>query len=409
MKAQQTDKHARADMKTWTTPRGMTVFVLMMLILQGGIAQNVQVAAGTVIRITGGTSVRLNTLEIQNTGTGILETGSTVTVFSALSNDGTLTCEDGSTTAFWGGTQIVSGPTVFANLTKTGGGTLFLNDSITVNGTLLVDSGTITIGSFDLTIGPAGSIGGATPFNYVVTSDTGALRQTVGSSSVLFPVGPTTASYNPAMISNAGVPDVFSARVQSIFENPVPNPDGLVDRQWTVHEHVPGGSNAALTLQWNIADEGSAFMRENPLSIGRYDGGQWIPTTAVFADAGGESFTATASGFDDFTAFLVGNNVALAVANDGQGIPAIFSLDQNYPNPFNPTTSIEFTLPRDGMVILKVYDITGREVATLVDEELESGVYHHAIFNASGFASGIYIARIEMGGEILARRMVLVK
>jgi hypothetical protein len=89
--------------------------------------------------------------------------------------------------------------------------------------------------------------------------------------------------------------------------------------------------------------------------------------------------------------------------------PLEFTLGQNYPNPFNPTTAIEFTLPQDGHVILKVYDVSGREVAKLVDEERTAGVYQQVSFDASRLASGMYIARLQMGGMQLLKKMVLVK
>ena len=89
--------------------------------------------------------------------------------------------------------------------------------------------------------------------------------------------------------------------------------------------------------------------------------------------------------------------------------PREFTLSQNYPNPFNPTTTIEFTLPEDGRVVLKVYDLTGREVATLVDEERIAGVYQQAVFDASPLASGMYFARLQMNGMQLLKKMVLVK
>ncbi|HTP80807.1 MAG TPA: T9SS type A sorting domain-containing protein, partial [Bacteroidota bacterium] len=89
--------------------------------------------------------------------------------------------------------------------------------------------------------------------------------------------------------------------------------------------------------------------------------------------------------------------------------PKVFSLSQNYPNPFNPTTSIEFTVPSDGRASLKVFDILGREVATLVDGEVKAGVLQQATFDASKMSSGIYFARLQFGGKQLMKKMVLMK
>ncbi|MCK9407818.1 MAG: T9SS type A sorting domain-containing protein, partial [Bacteroidetes bacterium] len=97
------------------------------------------------------------------------------------------------------------------------------------------------------------------------------------------------------------------------------------------------------------------------------------------------------------------------------GITAkVFELSQNFPNPFNPTTAIEFSVPEDGMTTLKVFDILGREVRTLINEELKAGVIQHVEFDASHLSSGVYFARLQVsvsGGKELVqmKRMILVK
>ncbi|MCK9280523.1 MAG: T9SS type A sorting domain-containing protein [Melioribacteraceae bacterium] len=85
-----------------------------------------------------------------------------------------------------------------------------------------------------------------------------------------------------------------------------------------------------------------------------------------------------------------------------------YTLKQNYPNPFNPTTEIMFTLPRSGHVSLKVYDLLGREVVTLVNKEL-SGGSHKIIFDASNLSSGIYFYRLQNGNYSQTKKMILVK
>lgn len=85
-----------------------------------------------------------------------------------------------------------------------------------------------------------------------------------------------------------------------------------------------------------------------------------------------------------------------------------FNLYQNYPNPFNPSTRIDYDLSKKDFVSLKIFDINGREVATLVDELVESG-RHSAVWNAEGAASGIYFARIMSGSFSEAKRMLLIR
>jgi subtilisin-like proprotein convertase family protein len=89
-------------------------------------------------------------------------------------------------------------------------------------------------------------------------------------------------------------------------------------------------------------------------------------------------------------------------------IPSYYSLSQNYPNPFNPTTNIKYTLPKSEFVKLVVYDMTGREVKTLVNEYKQQGVYDIA-FDGSALASGVYFYKIEAGSFVETKRMVLIK
>ena len=89
--------------------------------------------------------------------------------------------------------------------------------------------------------------------------------------------------------------------------------------------------------------------------------------------------------------------------------PKEFVLEQNYPNPFNPSTTIGFTLRETGLTSLKIYDAIGREVAVLVNEVLESGVYHQKTFSLSHLSSGIYIARLSSSGKTQVIKLILMK
>jgi hypothetical protein len=88
--------------------------------------------------------------------------------------------------------------------------------------------------------------------------------------------------------------------------------------------------------------------------------------------------------------------------------PEAFSLKQNYPNPFNPSTSISFSIPSTSFVSLKVYDLLGREVATLVSEQMSSG-NHSKQWNAAALPSGIYFYRLQTGSFTETKKLVLLK
>jgi len=89
-------------------------------------------------------------------------------------------------------------------------------------------------------------------------------------------------------------------------------------------------------------------------------------------------------------------------------VPKEFKLEQNFPNPFNPTTTIQYQLPQDAKVTLKVYDILGSEVATLINAEQEAG-YYEVNWNASNLASGVYIYRLQTGSFVSVKKMMLLR
>ena len=90
------------------------------------------------------------------------------------------------------------------------------------------------------------------------------------------------------------------------------------------------------------------------------------------------------------------------------GSPIKFELNQNYPNPFNPSTTISFSLPESGKVILKIYNVIGKEIKTLVDGYREAGIYT-VNFNAEGLPSGMYIYQMSTPENTQVRKMILMK
>lgn len=96
------------------------------------------------------------------------------------------------------------------------------------------------------------------------------------------------------------------------------------------------------------------------------------------------------------------------VVEAGTGVPEKYSISQNYPNPFNPETKLSFEVPVSSVITIKVFDMLGKEVATLVNEEKEAGVYEIS-FNGAALASGNYILRMQAGKFIQSKKMILLK
>ncbi|MBX7044019.1 MAG: T9SS type A sorting domain-containing protein [Ignavibacteria bacterium] len=98
---------------------------------------------------------------------------------------------------------------------------------------------------------------------------------------------------------------------------------------------------------------------------------------------------------------------ATGVSNN-TGVIEGYKLSQNYPNPFNPSTVINYTIPKTGLVTLKVFDISGREVANLVNEVKNAGTYDFK-FYAGNLSSGVYFYRLQSGNFVETKKMFLVK
>ena len=96
------------------------------------------------------------------------------------------------------------------------------------------------------------------------------------------------------------------------------------------------------------------------------------------------------------------------VVRKSEVLPSRYSLLQNYPNPFNPTTTISFALPKKSIVSLKIYDVIGKEVATVVNTQLESGYYSY-VWNATSIPSGMYFYRLQAGSFTETKKLVLLR
>jgi len=138
-----------------------------------------------------------------------------------------------------------------------------------------------------------------------------------------------------------------------------------------------------------------------PQEVGYYDG----PSTArgVYS-AEGYAYVAEMDG----GVTIYRNELYTDITPAEEGIPGEFRLGQNYPNPFNPGTKISFSLPVSGQASLKVFNILGQEIQTLINERMNAGK-HDIQFDASHLANGLYFYKLEMDGYSAVRKMILIK
>ncbi len=125
-----------------------------------------------------------------------------------------------------------------------------------------------------------------------------------------------------------------------------------------------------------------------------------VPGVSIFPDGGAQS--------DNPIMYLTYDLSNLTSVDQNENIINKFELSQNYPNPFNPTTSIQYAINSRQFVSLKVYDVLGKEVAALVNEEKKPGTYE-VKFDGSRLSSGIYFYRIKTGSFVQTKKMVLLK
>ena len=178
---------------------------------------------------------------------------------------------------------------------------------------------------------------------------------------------------------------------------------------------VVGGSDggAYLTLRYNNDGSLDSTFGLNGIKTDKY-GAFYNIIKSIAIQKDGNIIAAGTSINQDETISVntiiryTGDKTTSITPDKTKQIPTSFSLLQNYPNPFNPSTIISWQLPASSYVTLKVYDILGREVATLVNEEKTAGNYK-VPFDAKNLASGIYFYRLKAGNYISVKKMILLK
>jgi hypothetical protein len=281
-------------------------------------ATDITIASGTPFSPVIDTVAIVNNLTI-NSGASVSFTGSgnSLEIKSGLTLTGTLSPANGN--VIFGGTSAQTIPVLsYYDLTINGGSAKTLAGSTTVSHTLNLTSGTISLGTNNLTIASTGSIAGGSSTAFVVTDNTGKLVQNnVGpagrSGTILFPVGSSTSSYTPTSIINTGTTDNYDVRVinqvSSAYSGGLPTGSPytthVVNKTWFINEAVAGGSTLTLTMQWNGSDELTSFNRAS-CGIARYNGTGWI-SGSTSAASGTNPYTQLTSNISTLTPFAIGD------------------------------------------------------------------------------------------------------
>lgn len=189
------------------------------------------------------------------------------------------------------------------------------------------------------------------------------------------------------------------------------------DTSWTIYNTSNSGLPENLIRVIEIDPQGNKWIGTGKNGLVKFDGTNWKAynifnsgiagnsINSIDIDKLGNKWIATETGLSAFNE--AGVNLTDIKPNK-QVVPGHFSLEQNYPNPFNPSTKISYTIPEGKFVRLKIYDMLGKEISTLVDEYKEAGSYTLQ-FDASLLPSGVYIYRIQAGEFIYSRKLMLLK
>jgi len=189
---------------------------------------------------------------------------------------------------------------------------------------------------------------------------------------------------------------------------------------------ITWNSNIPQTVTWNVANtdtgtvncqfvniklstNGGSTFSTTLISSTPNDGSQIVTVPAIYDDQARIKIEAAGNIFFDISNYNFTLSNLISIGNINSGIPEDFFLTQNYPNPFNPVTNLEFGISKSGFVSLKIYDILGKEVATLVNANLNPGTYKYdfdASSAAGGLKSGIYFytLRVNSPGALLAKQ-----
>ena len=171
------------------------------------------------------------------------------------------------------------------------------------------------------------------------------------------------------------------------------------------------GSWQSVTVRVNLnIDSARVFINGNVIHTWRWTAG--ANGSAVPKRLAANNFYGALSSnelyVDNYCYDPNANWTLTGVTQNGNTVPTEYTLSQNYPNPFNPSTKINFAIPTTGLVTMKIYDVLGKEVATLVNETKVAGTYS-VNFDGTNLSSGVYFYRIEANDFVAVKRMVLIK
>jgi len=358
------------------------------------------------IEVKGGTTLNIDTGVVA--GSGIFKLDSAATFMTArkegldgnLTTTGTITLSPYANYVFDGTVAQATGSLLSANarsITVNNAAGVTLTNDLSLSDSLYLKAGKLKLGLAGIT---TKGVVGATTTSYVETDTLGPLGiSSVGSTQVQFPVG-TRDAYAPVWISNAATANTFAV---SVGADPAASPfGGRVNAKWYVANPAPATVNCTLKFGWMSSLEDATFASDRAANAFIFAFGTdtaQVGTGTYTTQFTTQPYTISRGGITALGYFAVGKFAAITSVNQEDLLPHEFSLSQNYPNPFNPSTTIQYALPQESRVTVKIYSILGQEVRTLVDET-QGASYKKVQWNGrdnygTQVSSGVYFFRIN--------------
>jgi hypothetical protein len=337
-------------------------------------------------------------------GTTITGGSATITLSGNWSNSGTFTAGT-STVLFNGasGNQTItnSSEETFNNLTvNKAGGDVQLSNNITVNGTLTLTSGDVDLNDKTITLGSSATLSETT--GNTVKGITGIITTTrlinARSSNNIGGMGAeltSSAALGSTIITRGHTAQTGSGNTG-------------IKRYFNITPTNNSNLNATFVFHYDDSELNALTESELILFKSTDIGINW---TQMDGTVNTTNNTVTLVGLDGFSRWTLGaSSLPLPVEEEIEVeiIPTEFALNQNYPNPFNPVTTIKYGVREISFVELRIYDVLGKEVYVLVNEEHNAG-FHKVNFNAERLASGIYFYRLQAGYFVETKKMILLR
>lgn len=375
-------------------------------------------AGGPAFSVKGGGNLNIGSSVIGGSSNFTLDAGGTIQIAhpdglnGCIVTTGTKSFSTDANYVFNGTTAQVTGnlmPDTVYDMTINNGQGLSITKNITVKGTLKLDNGIVSTGENVLIVAQGGNVSRTNGYvlgtlqKYIPQGASVPITFEIGTSNGYSPVDAEfinvmTAGNMSAVIVPGEHPDIDSSRINSKKN---------ANQYWVFDATAQFESyNAVLNFVSADIDTGAEPLNFIAQAYNADNSPKWTSLTVANRTASSIEF----SGLPSYGGiFAIGEPKSGEFVEETQQVPREFKLSQNYPNPFNPATTIEFTLPKDGMVTLEVYSLLGQKVATLFNGEAKAGVINRVVFNASNLASGIYLYRLEFGNQTMVRKLVLMK